>query len=298
MHRIPTLVASLALLFSACTTEEATTDAVESSAQSLSAKYTTVRLQADLDHLTENERAMLPLLMKAADAMDRVFWQQAYGDKEALLGGIDDPELRRFAEINYGPWDRLAGNEPFVAGVGSKPAGANFYPADMTKDELALAIDEARAAGDDESAEDLSGLYSIVRRDDEGGLTTVPYSEAYAEEFGEAARYLEAAAALAEDDGLRNYLELRAKALLSDDYLDSDLAWMDMKSNRIDIVIGPIENYEDGLFGYRTSAEAYVLLKDLEWSGRLQRYAALLPRLQRALPVAEQYKQGTGIVAG
>jgi hypothetical protein len=225
---------------------------------------------------------MLPLFFEAADAMERIYWLQAWGNRDSLLASLADPALRRFAEINYGPWDRLADEEPFVPGVGPKPAGANFYPQDMTDEEF-----EAQAARDPA----FRSLYTVVRRDADGTLTTVPYHELYAEDTRLAVEKLRAAAELAEDAGLRRYLELRADALLSDDYQESDRAWLDMKTNTIDLVIGPIETYEDRRFGYKAAHEAYILLKDRDWSARLARYAALLPDLQRGLPVPERYRQ-------
>ena len=249
-------------------------------------QYTSFRLESDLSLLSENERKMLPLLIEAAQVMNGLFWRQSYGDREELLSSIDDSELQRLVEINYGPWDRLAGNQPFVPGIGSKPAGARFYPEDMTKAEF-----ESAAAGG--RGEALRSLYTFVRRADDGGLLAEPYHQVFAAELGTAAGKLREAALLAEDPGLKLYLELRANALVTDEYQPSDLAWMDMKDNTIDIVIGAIETYEDSLFGYKATYEAYVLIKDKEWSGRLTRYATMLPDLQRGLPVAEKYKQET-----
>lgn len=249
-------------------------------------KYTTFRLESDLSALTEKERQMLPLLIDAARIMDGLFWKQAYGDRQQLLDSIEDPEARRFAEINYGPWDRLEGDEPFLAGVGPKPPGANLYPANITKEEFEAA---AKASADGGMA--LRSLYTIVRRDSEGKLSAVPYREAFAVELGAAAAKLREASKLAEDAGLKRYLELRADALETDNYQPSDFAWMEMKSNTIDVVIGPIETYEDKLYGYKASFEAYVLIKDKEWSGRLARYAEMLPELQRGLPVSGEYKR-------
>ncbi len=253
-------------------------------AKALLAKYTTFRLTTDLSLLSEKQCRMLPLLFEAAQDMDAIFWQEAYGDKEALLAGIDDPALKRFAEINYGPWDRLDGDAPFVEGVGEKPPGARFYPPDMTKAafEAAAALNPA-----------LKSLYTVVVRDKREGLRPVPYHEVFAERVRHAAEKLRAAAELAEDPGLRRYLQLRAEALLTDDYQPSDLAWMDMKDNRIDFVVGPIETYEDALFGYKASHEAYILVKDPEWSARLARYTSFLPALQEGLPVPDPYKQET-----
>jgi hypothetical protein len=242
-------------------------------------RYARVRLDADLGHLSERQQRMLALLIKAAEQMDVLFWQQACCAPEALLAGLPDEASRRFAAINYGPWDRLGDNRPFVDDIGAKPAGARFYPEDMSREEF-----ESAALADKTS------LYTLLRRDADGQLITVPYREAYRSELAAAATLLREAATLAEDDAFRAYLTLRADALLSDDYQPSDLAWMDMKSNPVDVVIGPIETYEDGLFGYKAAYSAYVLVKDQAWSARLARFARHLPELQRELPVAPRYK--------
>jgi hypothetical protein len=252
------------------------------------AKYTTFRLETDLTALTANERKMLPLLIDAARVMDQLFWRQAYGEPATLIQGASSAEARRFVEINYGPWDRLAGNEPFLDGIGPKPAGANFYPSDITQEEF-----EAAAAESPERAEALKSQYTLVRRDASAGLTTIPYREAFAADLQAAAAKLREAAQLADDPGLKHYLELRADALITDNYQPSDIAWLDMKSNTVDIVIGPIETYEDQLFGYKAAFEAYVLIKDQEWSRRLAKYTTLLGELQKNLPVADKYKQET-----
>jgi hypothetical protein len=250
------------------------------------AQYTTVRLTTDLDKLTGSERQMIPLLIDAARSMDAIYWRQAYGNRDSLLRSIEDPSTRRYAEINYGPWDRLDGNAPFVEGVGPKPKGAGFYPHDMTTEEF-----EAAAAKSPALAKALRSQYTIVRRDTAGGLVAVPYHQAYADQIPPAVAKLREAAALAEDAGLRRYLQLRAKALETDEYQPSDLAWLDMKDNTIDVVIGPIETYEDQLFGNKAAQEAFVLVKDKEWSGRLARYATMLPSLQSELPVPAAYKR-------
>lgn len=256
-------------------------------ASALVDKYATVRLTADLSGLSDNQRRMLPLLIDAARQMDEGFWWQAYGDRTALLSSLDNPALRRFAEINYGPWDRLNDNQPFVPGVGPKPLGANFYPADMSKQEFEQHV----AQLDPAAAESFRSPYTIIRRDQMGQLEAVPYFRQFMLYALAAGHKLSQAAAIAEDEGFRQYLLLRADALLTDDYRASDFAWLDMKDNTLDIVIGPIETYEDGMFGYKASYESYVLIKDKEWSKRLARYAAMLPDLQRSLPVEDKYKQ-------
>ncbi len=242
--------------------------------------YTAVTLSADLSHLSENQKKMIPLLIKASKIMDQLFWLQAYGERSTFMKSLTDTQARRFARRNYGPWDRLDGNKPFVDGVGPKPAGAGFYPADMTKEEFAAW---------DQPGKD--GLYSMVERDEEGNLKLVPYSVKFAEQLKRAAHLLREASKLADDKQFANYLELRADAFLSDIYQPSDMAWMDMKNNKIELVIGPIESYEDQLFGYRTAFESYVLIKDMAWSEKLARFAKYLPELQKGLPVEDKFKQ-------
>lgn len=247
---------------------------------SLLAQYATVRLEADLSHLTDRERQMIPLLIDAAKEMDAIFWLEASGPRDSVLASISDSAARRLVEINYGPWDRLNGNAPFVEGVGALPPGENFYPHDITKE----AFEQAALAAPD-SGVALRSLYTLVRRDSAGTLIAVPYHVAFQKHVERAAAKLREAAALADDAGLKRYLDLRAAALLDDQYQPSDIAWLDMKTNTLDIVIGPIETYDDALFGYKAAHEAYVLIKDRDWSNRLSRYAALLPSLQASLPV-------------
>ena len=242
--------------------------------------YQPVELSADLSALSENQRQLLSHLIDAAEIMDKLFWQQAFGaHADEFLQRISDPNVRAFAAINYGPWDRLNNDTPFLQGFDAKPAGANFYPADMTKAEFEQADFPGKV-----------DLYSLVRRDQNGDLVSLPYNQVYATELEAAAELLRKAANLAEDKDFARYLEMRADAFLSNDYQASDYAWMDMKDNLIDVIIGPIETYEDQLYGYRAGFEAYVLLKDMAWSERLAKYAEYLPELQRGLPVAPEYK--------
>jgi hypothetical protein len=247
-------------------------------AQRLSA-YAPFNLTADISHLSDKEKQMLPLLFETAAIMDEIFWQQTIGNKETFLSRISDETTRKFAEINYGPWDRLNGNKPFITGIGDKPLGANFYPADMTKEEFEALQNP-----------DKSSLYTLIRRNADSSLRVVWYHEAYASKVKKASDLLKQAATLAEDAGLKKYLELRAEALLTDNYQESDFAWMDMKTSNIDFVVGPIENYEDALFGTKAAQEAFILIKDVEWSERLAHFAALLPELQKGLPVDQKYK--------
>lgn len=244
------------------------------------AEYAPVKLTSDLSGLNDNQKKMLVLLIDASKIMDDLYWKQGFGDKSALLAKIPDSATRELAEINYGPWDILNDNKPFVAGYGPKPDGSNFYPADMTKAEFETADLPGK-----------KGLYTLLRRDAKGKLEVVPYHVAYADELHRAAALLREAAPLAADAQFGAYLNMRADALENDNYQPSDFAWMDMKHNPIELVIGPIETYEDKLYGYKAAYEAYVLIKDKAWSDRLARFAQFLPDLQKGLPVPEKYKQ-------
>ncbi|MCB0548603.1 MAG: hypothetical protein KDD19_13565, partial [Phaeodactylibacter sp.] len=123
------------------------------------AKYVPVRLTTDVGQLSDKQKQMIPVLIEAARIMDELFWYEAYGQKDSLMEALTNEKLKRYVTINYGPWDRLEGNEPFIYGVGPKPAGANFYPADMTKEEFEAAQLEGK-----------SSLYTFLRRDEGGKL--------------------------------------------------------------------------------------------------------------------------------
>ncbi|MCK4569771.1 MAG: Zn-dependent hydrolase [Bacteroidales bacterium] len=242
--------------------------------------YAPFELTADLSHLSEKETEIIGILYEVAGIMDGLFWKQTIGDKPGFLSRIVDEKTKQFALINYGPWDRLNNNKPFIANIGEKPKGANFYPVDMTKEEFELFNDPNK-----------NNLYTLVRRDDNGSLKTVWYHEAYSGELHKASELILKAAALAEDTGLKKYLELRAEALVSDNYQPSDFAWMEMQNTNIDFVVGAIENYEDALFGYKAAYESFILLKDINWSKKLEKFSAMLPDLQRGLPIEDEYKK-------
>ncbi len=245
----------------------------------LLSKYTEFELKTDISKFSSDEKLLLKHLINVAKVMDKLFWEEAYGQKDELLSKINDPKLKRYAIINYGPWDRLDGNKPFIKGFGPKPLGANFYPEDMTKEEFEKA-----------NIPDKESLYTMIRRDNNGKLRSIPYHNYFKRDIHYAADLLMTSSDLATDPDFKNYLRLRAKALKTDEYQLSDLAWLDMKNNKFDFVVGPIESYEDQLFGYKASHEAYVLVKDMEWSEKLKKFAKFLPELQKGLPVEAKYK--------
>ena len=271
----------IAAIISGCNAKgsKSAANSQDSLMQSKINSFSVVKLTTDLSAITDKEKEMIPLLVRAAELIDAIYWKQTIGDKKTFLDTIKDSLVRQFAEINYGPWERLNGNKSFIPGFGEKPAGANFYPKDMTKEEFEKWKDANKTS-----------QYTIVVRGSDQSLKTVWYHEAYKEEIEKASLMLSKASTLAEDPGLKKYLELRSKAILSDNYFESDMAWMDMKTNTLDLVLGPIENYEDELFGYKTAYEGVVLAKDKVWSKKLARFAAFLPELQANLPVDGKYK--------
>ena len=243
-------------------------------------EFVEVDLTADLSHLSDNQKEMLRLLFQVADIMEDIYWNQAFRDRDAALGDMTNKDVIRFFRINYGPWERLNGNLPFLPGYGPKPAGSGFYPQDMSLEEFDSMDDPAK-----------TGLYTLIVRNDLGELEAIPYHVAYAEQVELAASLLIRAADLAEDEGFKKYLILRAEALLTDDYFASDVAWMEMKENDIDFVVGPIENYEDALFNYKAAHESFILIKDKAWSERLDYINSVLPEMQKSLPVPARYRQ-------
>lgn len=242
-------------------------------------EYASVKLFSEIKNLTENEIKILPLLFDAAKIMDDLYWEQAFINKEDLLSKINDEYAKRFFMINYGPWEHLNNNESFIPGIGAKPACGTFYPPDMKPDEF-----------EKFSATDKTSWYTLIKRNNKGELSTVPYHEFYKEKLNKAAELLKKASEISDNESFKKYLKLRAEALMSSNYFESDMAWMDLKNSNLDFVIGPIESYNDELYGYKTSFESFILIKDIEWSKKLEKFAALLPDIQKSLPVDEKYK--------
>ncbi len=277
------LVAVVTFAVTACGNKkvEQPQEPVQEQTTHLSDKYAEYTLTTDISHLSENEREMLQLLFEAADIMDGLFWNENYGNKDELMEMIgDNADIKKLATIAYGPWDGLDGNKPFVEGIGPKPAGAQFYPADMTEEEWNAFDDPNKTS-----------QYTMIVRDENGNLKCVWYHDYFEPQIKKAASLLDDASELAGDEEFAEYLRLRAKALRTDEYFESDMQWMDVRNNNVDLVIGPIENYTDARYGIKASHEAFILIKDQEWTKQLARYAAFVPELQKQLPVPAEYKK-------
>lgn len=280
MKKIITLVMAAAMLMTVgCKGKQ---PAEKSEIQQKVDEYAEFELKSDLiAGLSANEKELVKIFIQISEIMDEIYWDQYFGNENRkALDTISDPAIRAFANIQYGAWDRLDSEKPFVPGYGERPQGANFYPVDMTEEEFAALEDPLK-----------DSQYSLIRRNDEGKLYVIPYHEAYKEQLAKVDALLEKAISLAENEGLKNYLEARREAFRTDDYFQSDMVWMDMKDSKLDFVVGPIENYDDALHGLKCSQEAYVLIKDEQWSNDLSKFAAMLPEMQKLLPCDEKYKK-------
>ena len=241
-------------------------------------EYALVKIATpDLSGITDNGKEVLRLYRWAADEADQIYWKQMMGRSD-FLEGITDPIAREYAGINYGPWDRLDG-KAFLEGYGDRPEGAGFYPADMTQEEFAALADPAK-----------NSPYTLIERAEDGSLRVVPFHEAYAPEIQNICSFLQSAADLTIKPSVREYLLKKMDALRSDNYYESDLAWLDMTDSKMDLIIGPNETEDDQLLGRKASYGAFVLLKELKKTAEIDQLTAMLPELQASLPCPDAYK--------
>ena len=256
------------------------------------ARFAPTVLTANTTRLSAKDRQALAKIIEAAKLLDPLFLRQVWSGNAALEAKLKaDKSAAGLQRLNYfyindGPWSRLDNNASFIEGVPhEKPPNANSYPDDMTKDEFNKWLE---GLSDDEKKK-ATGFFYLIRRDAGGKLTTVPYSQAYKEYLDPAARLLREAAALTTNKTLANFLNKRADAFASDDYYDSDVAWMELDSP-IDVTIGPYETYEDELFSYKASFEAYVTLRDDVETAKLAKFGAHLQELENNLPIDPKYR--------
>jgi hypothetical protein len=248
-------------------------------------------LKADIRHLARNERLALRRIIGAAAYLNSLFLDQMWSANDELnlkLQRDRSPlgKLRlHYFMINKGPWSQLDDNQPFIEGAPPRPPQANFYPADMTKDEFDSWLNTLPQA----EKEKAIGYFYTIRRDKYGKLTTVPYSVEYRAFLDPAARLLRDAAYLTSNPSLKDFLTKRAAAFLSNDYFESDVAWMDLDSP-IDVTIGPYETYEDELFGYKAAFEAYATLRDDAETAKLKKFSGYLQELENNLPIDPRYR--------
>ncbi|HEY3139319.1 MAG TPA: hypothetical protein VGL29_25090 [Blastocatellia bacterium] len=266
----------------------------KSPADSLAAKirrFAPTDIAADTSRLSDGDRKALDKLVEAAKLLDPLFLRQVWSGNQALLVKLQadtSPEGRErlhYFMINKGPWSRLDKNEPFIEGVPPKPPQAGFYPDDMTKDEFNSWL----ATLSEQDKQRATGFFTVIRRGADGKLKIVPYHQEYRQFLEPAAKLLKESAHLTANQTLKNFLTKRADAFLSDDYYASDVAWMDLDAP-IDVTIGPYETYEDELFGYKASFEAFITLRDKAESAKLAKFSGYLQDLENNLPIDPRYR--------
>jgi hypothetical protein len=239
--------------------------------------------------LDDKQKQVVENLYYASKIIDKIFLKQVYSKNEVLYNELQNAEMPgsdlvlQYFEIMFGPFDRLDRQKPFY-GRDNRPSGADFYPEDLTKDEFNTWLETHPA-----DKETFTSGFTVIRRRG-NQLVAIPYSEYYKSDLELAAQYLKIAAGFAENASLKKYLETRADAFLSNDYYQSDIAWMDLKDHTIEVVIGPYEVYEDELFNYKASFESFITLVDPVESAKLAQFAALLDEIERNLPIPDQYK--------
>ena len=289
------LAAATIALISACAPankSEAPSEQVQA-VSDLQARYNKIAsidlTGTDTSFLNDEQRQVVNLLIEAASYMDEIYFRQVSPNNPQVrkdIVGSKTPDKKLMLAMfdrHFGPWDTLDHNHTFWGDV-DRPDGAGFYPADITKEEFEAWI---TAHPSDEDA--MRSLYTIVSRDGDKLVTTL-YSEQYKEWLVPAAAKMREAAALTSNPSLKKFLSLRADAFFTDDYRESEMAWMDLTDTPIEVVIGPYEVYTDGLYGYKTAFEAFITIKDPEESAALDKYKKYLRDMEAHLPVAESYK--------
>jgi len=287
------LIGAISFLIISCGGNK-TEDAMETNPrlaelQALVDEYAPIKVEADISHLTERERLLIAKLAEAAKVCDDLFWLQSSHDALATreaVSAMNDAEgqlLQQLVNIYYGPYNKMDEYKRFVGeGPDRRPEGGGFYPLDMTKEEF-----ESHIKANPKDKVSFEDLYTVIVRDEASNLKAVSYYDYY-KDLEKLAKLIDEAVELCDEPTLKNYLILRAKAFRTNQYFESDWAWMDVTGN-IDVVIGPIESYEDGLFNYKTAFEAVVFVKDIEATKELDMYKANISKFQEALPWDKKY---------
>ena len=257
--------------------------------ETMRAQIARIEMSPDTSFLTAEQKEVVNLLNEAANIMSQIYFRQISASNPDTRAAIeartdaDEPLLAEMFNLYFGPWDPLNHDAPFY-GSAARPEGGSFYPEDMTKEEF-----EAWIAAHPEDEEAFKSPYTVIIRSEPDGLEAIPYSVEYQDYLKPAAELLRKAAAITTNESLKTFLNLRAESFLTDDYYESEMAWMDLEGP-IEVAIGPYEVYTDGLYGYKTAFEAFVTIKDPEESAALDKYKGLLRDMEANLPVSDDYK--------
>jgi hypothetical protein len=292
MKNIIPLLLAVVLIFSGCNTENEQLDNQSEDIKMIKeqiARFAPTELKYDAGPLDERQRVVVEKLYRAAKIMDEIFLDQVYSKNNEIKADlmVQDTEESKYQlelfNIMFGPFNRLEHDKPFI-GSDKKPAGANYYPEDMTKEEF-----EQWLKDHPEDEEAFTSEFTVIRRDKEK-LIAIPYSKYYKEKLTEAATLLLDAAESADNPSLKKYLTTRAVAFQNNDYFESDMKWMDLKDHDIEIVIGPYEVYEDGLFNFKAAFECFLTIRDKEESEKLEVFKSYLREMEIHLPIPDEHK--------
>ena len=281
------LVLGAMVVFPSCSRKESMDSRLTQSIN----RFVPTTITADTTRLSQGDRAALRELIAAARVMDSIYLRQVWSGNEQLLAKLTSDtspggkDLVRYFQINMSPWSGLDHDSAFVPGVSARPLGANFYPEDMKKDEFTSWVATLSPA-DKERA---TGFFTTVRRRSDRSLTLVQYNVEYKDLLSRAAEHLIRAAGLTDNPTLKEFLLKRAAAFGTNDYYDSDIAWMDLDSP-IDVTIGPYETYMDGLFNYKAAYEAFIGLRDEAETAKLSRFASHLQEIENSLPIDPKFR--------
>jgi hypothetical protein len=270
---------------------DTSTDSDVQRLEGMARRFAPVDLTADITSLPDHERRALAKMIEAARVFDTLFLRQVWEGNETMLLNLvqDSSPLGRarlhYFLINKGPWSRLDHNEPFIPGAPMKPAQGNFYPAGATKADVEKWINSLPEA----ERRRATGFFTTIRRAPDGRFMLVPYSVEYQGELTHVAGLLREAAALTQQPTLKSYLEKRAASLLSNEYYDSDVAWMELDAS-IEPTIGPYEVYEDEWFNYKAAFETFIALRDDVETKKLARFSSELQEIENNLPIDPQYR--------
>jgi len=294
MKHIITLLycSALALLWISCKQIESEKDQSTMTLKEKIARFTPVKLSADTSMLSAEDKKALEHLYKAARYIDEIYFRQVWQDNPKLLEKLRadtstaGKERLQYFLLNMGPWSQLDEGAAFLENVPQvQPPQANYYPLDMTKEEFLQWLETL----DNKDKEAATGFYTVIRRDSIGKLIIVPYNIEYKQWLEPAAQELEKAAELTQNRSLKKFLRLRAKAFRTNDYYESDVAWMELDSP-IEVTIGPYETYMDGLFGYKAAFESYITIRDKEATEKLAMFGKYLQSIENNLPIAPKYR--------
>jgi len=274
-----TIISIILVLFLASCSENSTKKTETVNIGNYSPTIAEVELKADFSGLSQNQKEMINLFIKISDYTDSIFFYENTENFNEIISSItDSSQLKKFC-YNFGPWDRFDENKPFINNIKDKPLGGNFYPNDLTIDEFNKFDDDCKKSH-----------YTFIRRDTDGNLVCIPYHVQFKKYIDSMSFWLNEAAELSNDSNFAYYLKERAIALQTDNYYKSDSIWLNLSDNVIDFIVGPISIYDDKLFNLKSEHQSVILIKDVEWTSKMEKYNKWLKYLQKAIPVPEEYR--------